>query len=76
MFNLGSKCGTFESIKYDYQLMCQIFELSDEFTIKRNTVEHDFNGHVINGIHGVNGKKCYYGAFHLPVNFIDWTDAS
>ena len=45
--------------------MCQIFELSDEFTKKRNTVEHDFNGHVINGIHGVNGKKCYYRAFQF-----------
>ena len=49
--------------------MCQIFELSDEFTIKRNTVEHDFNGYVINGIHGVNGKKCYYRAFHFINKF-------
>ena len=30
-----------------------------------NTVEHDFNGHVINGIHEVNGKKCYYRDFYL-----------
>ena len=22
------------------------------------TVEHDFYGHEVNGIHGVNGKKC------------------
>ena len=29
---------------------------------------HDFNGHVINGIHGVNGKKCYDRAFHLVNN--------
>ena len=30
-----------------------------------NTVEHDFNGHEVNGIHGVYGKKCYCRAFHL-----------
>ena len=29
------------------------------------TVEHDFNGHEVNGIHGVYGKKCYCRAFHL-----------
>ena len=28
-------------------------------------MEHDFNGHEVNGIHGVNGKKCYERAFHL-----------
>ena len=33
------------------------------------TVEHDFNGHVINGIHEVNGKKCYYRAFHFINKF-------
>ena len=38
-----------------------------------NTVEHDFNGHVINGIHEVNGKKCYYRAFHLVNKLYDFT---
>ena len=37
------------------------------------TVEHDFNGHVINGIHGANGKKCYYRAFHLVNKLYDFT---
>ena len=32
---------------------------------KANTVEHDFNGHEVTGIHGVYGKKCYCRAFHL-----------
>ena len=30
-----------------------------------NTVEHDFNGHEVNGIHEVNGKKCHDSAYHL-----------
>ena len=30
-----------------------------------NTVMHDFNGHEVNGIHGLNGKKCYNKAFYL-----------
>ena len=30
-----------------------------------NTVEHDFYGHEVNGIHGVYGKKCYDRDFHL-----------
>ena len=29
------------------------------------TVEHAFNGHEVNGIQGVNGKKFYDRAFHL-----------
>ena len=33
-------------------------------------MEHDFNGHVINGIPGVNGKESYYRAFHL-VNLVN-----
>ena len=37
------------------------------------TVEHDFDGHVINGIHGVNGKECYYRAFHLVNKLYDFT---
>ena len=35
------------------------------FNFSKNTVEHDFNGHEVNGIHGVYGKKCYCRAFHL-----------
>ena len=31
----------------------------------KDTVEHDFNGHEFNGIHGDNGKKCYDRAFLL-----------
>ena len=27
-----------------------------------STVEHDFNGHEVKGIHGVYGKKCYCSA--------------
>ena len=37
-----------------------------------NTVEHDFNGHEVNGIHGVNGKMCYDRAFHLLNNLHDF----
>ena len=29
------------------------------------TVEHDFNGHEVNGIHEVNGKKCHNRAVHF-----------
>ena len=32
------------------------------------TVVHDFNGHGINGMHGVNGKKCYDGPFYVVNN--------
>ena len=28
-------------------------------------MEHDFNGHEVNGIHEVNGKKCHNRAFHF-----------
>ena len=28
----------------------------DSNDFEKNTVEHDFNGHVINGKHEVNGK--------------------
>ena len=38
-----------------------------------NTEEHDFNGHEVDGIHGVNRKKCYDGAFHLVNNLHDFT---
>ena len=38
-----------------------------------STVEHDFNGHEVNGINGVNGKKCYDRAFHLVNKLHDFT---
>merc|ERR1711988_149628 len=41
--------------------------------LSENTVGHDFNGHVINGIHEVNGKKCYYRAFHFVNKLYDFT---
>ena len=37
------------------------------------TVVHDFNGHEVNGIHGLNGKKCYDKALHLVNNLHDFT---
>ena len=33
-----------------------------------NTVVHDFNGHEVNGMHGVNGKNCYDGPFYVVNN--------
>ena len=30
-----------------------------------NTVDHDFNGHEVNGIHEVNGKNCHNRAVHF-----------
>ena len=33
-----------------------------------NTVVHDFNGHGVNGMHGVNGKNCYDGPFYVVNN--------
>ena len=38
------------------------------------TVVHDFNGHGANGMHGVEGKKCYDGAFYVVNNgqFHEW----
>ena len=33
--------------------------------IKASTVEHDFNGHEVNGIHEVNRNKCHDIAFHF-----------
>jgi len=38
------------------------------------TVEHDFYGHEVNGIQGVNGKKCYDSAFHLVNKLHDLTE--
>ena len=37
-----------------------------------NTVVHDFNGHEVNGIHGLNGKKCYDKALYLMKNGYDF----
>ena len=37
-----------------------------------NTVVHDFNGHEVNGIHGLNGKKCYNKALYLVNNRHDF----
>ena len=42
--------------------LCDLFCNDDT---EAYTVEHDFNGHEVNGIHGVYGKKCYCRAFHL-----------
>ena len=36
-------------------------------------MKHEFNGHEVNGIHGVNGKKCYYIAFDLVNKLHDFT---
>ena len=36
-------------------------------------MEHDFNGHEVNGIHGDNGKKCYDRAFYLVNKLHDFT---
>ena len=36
------------------------------------TVVHDFNGHEVNGIHGLNGKKCYDKALYLVNNRHDF----
>ena len=36
-------------------------------------MEHNFNGHEVNGIHGGNGKKSYDRAFHLVNKLHDFT---
>ena len=33
---------------------------------------HDFNGHEVNGIHGLKGKKCYDKALYLVNNGHDF----
>ena len=33
-----------------------------------STVVHDFNGHGVNGLHGVYGKNCYDGPFYVVNN--------
>ena len=40
---------------------------------RKSTVEHDFNGHEVNGKHGVYGTKCYNRAFHLVNKLHDFT---
>ena len=37
-----------------------------------STVVHDFNGHEVNGIHGLRGKKCYDKALYLVNNRHDF----
>ena len=37
-----------------------------------NTVVQDFNGHEVNRIHGLKGKKCYDKAFYLGNNRLDF----
>ena len=37
-----------------------------------NTVVQDFNGHEVNRIHGLNGKKCYHKALYLVDNRHDF----
>ena len=37
-----------------------------------NTVVRDFNGHEVNGIHGLHGKKCYDKALYLVNNRHDF----
>ena len=34
---------------------------------------YDFNGHEVNGIHGLNGKKCYDKALYFVNNRHDFT---
>ena len=52
--------------------MCKGF-YAFALSFESNTVEHDFNGHVINGIHEVNGNKCCCRAFHLVNKLYDFT---
>ena len=40
--------------------------------VNSNTVVHDFNGLGVNGIHGLNGKKCYDKALYLVNNRHDF----
>ena len=40
--------------------------------ILTHTVVHDFNGHEVNRIHGLNGKKCYDKALNLVNNRHDF----
>ena len=43
-------------------------QLATEEAVQYSTVVHDFNGHGVNGMHGVNGKKCYDGPFYVVNN--------
>ena len=38
-----------------------------------NTLEHDFNGHEVNGMQGVYGTKFYNRSFHLVNKLYDFT---
>ena len=35
-------------------------------------MDHDFNGHEVNGIHEVNRKKCHDRALHFPNKLHDF----
>ena len=43
------------------------------FQKRISTVVDDFNGHEVNGIHGVKGKRCYDRAIRLVNNLHDFT---
>ena len=46
--------------------MCSHEQCGNIFHLQNSsTVEHDFNGHEVNGIHEVNGKKCHNRAVHF-----------
>ena len=38
----------------------------------KGSIVHDFNGHEVNGIHGLNGKKCYNKTLYLVNNRHDF----
>ena len=50
----------------------KIFRSVLSISITISTVVHDFNGHEVNGIHGLNGKKCYDKALYLVNNRHDF----
>ena len=51
-----------------------VFELKDTVyqfitnSLVSTVVVHDFNGHGVSGMHGVNGKNCYDGPFYVLNN--------
>ena len=55
--------------------ICVIYQMNRMYhdTIpNHNTVVNDFNGHDVNGIHGLNGKKCYNKALYSVNNRHDF----
>ena len=59
---------------YSGRYDCYKRVMKEETIVHHNTVEHDFNGHVINGIHEVNGKKCNDRAFHFVNKLHDFKE--